>query len=301
MKLWEKLSGIIYKLISLPYLSVFKDNDPESVLKRSVFVMDTDALEQIRAYIRNLQTGSGAFPDKAGRDDLYYTLFGFYVTEALDMHELIPSVKSYLQSEFSEKHPTGVHLYCAAVLSAKTGMDITIKKNLKNEIRRAMNNQLNQQPAYTAFLTLLACYYVKDFNGIFLIKKQIDTFNSRTALPCPVLAALLVLRKSFRQPCEDITADILSFYDNAGGFRATSAAPVPDLLSTAVALYALHFAGTDLRRIKPDCLQFIESMYCEGGFSGNVLDTDTDIEYTFYGLLALGALSAQQNDRKENY
>jgi hypothetical protein len=43
--------------------------------------------------------------------------------------------------------------------------------------------------------------------------------------------------------------------------------------------------------IKPDCLDFIDSMFKNGGFGGNVLDQDPDIEYTFYGLIALGSLA----------
>ncbi|NSW95909.1 MAG: hypothetical protein HPY62_14460, partial [Bacteroidales bacterium] len=68
-------------------------------------------------------------------------------------------------------------------------------------------------------------------------------------------------------------------------------AKVPDLLSTAVSLYALNYADSDLTEIRPDCLTFIDNLFMGGGFAGTVFDTEPDIEYTFYGLLALGALA----------
>ena len=68
-------------------------------------------------------------------------------------------------------------------------------------------------------------------------------------------------------------------------------APCEDLLSTAVALYALHFLDADIRIMKPDCLIFIDDLYDNGGFRATKYDSVTDVEYTFYGLLALGSMS----------
>jgi hypothetical protein len=38
-------------------------------------------------------------------------------------------------------------------------------------------------------------------------------------------------------------------------------------------------------------MNFINGLYVDGGFSAVQADTVTDVEYTFYGLLALGALN----------
>ena len=84
---------------------------------------------------------------------------------------------------------------------------------------------------------------------------------------------------------------VMSFYRANGGFTALTNAPSTDLLSTAVALFALHFTGCDLRLIRPDCFIFIDGLYRNGGFRANTLDNEIDVEYTFYGLLALGALN----------
>jgi hypothetical protein len=77
-----------------------------------------------------------------------------------------------------------------------------------------------------------------------------------------------------------------------GGFKAFSLAPMPDLLSTAVALHALDGLQMDYRACKEHCLDYIDTLWsAEGGFHGTWADDVLDCEYTYYGLLALGHLS----------
>ena len=85
--------------------------------------------------------------------------------------------------------------------------------------------------------------------------------------------------------------ELRSFHRKNGGFAALKRAPSDDLLSTGVALFALNFLDADVRLIKPDCLNFVDDMYDNGGFRSTYADSITDIEYTFYGLLALGSMS----------
>jgi len=78
-----------------------------------------------------------------------------------------------------------------------------------------------------------------------------------------------------------------------GGFRAAAGAPVPDLLSTASALFALSVAGESLGGLRPPCQAFVESLWQDsGGFAGTPADPVADCEYTFYALLALGVLAS---------
>ncbi len=291
MKLWEKPSGIIFRLFAAPYLEIFKENSPEKILKRSLKVLDTLAVKDLKEYVKSNLTDKGGFADKAGRADIYYTLFGYYLADALDMNEMIPSIKKYTEAMTRQNDLTGVNLYCATILSARLDCDEQVMKSLRKRVRKSINAGMDRQPAYGAFLNLLTCYYAEDYRSLYLTRKHLSELDSHTSLPCPVLAALLVLQQSFNKPAENLKNEVLSFSDGKGGFKATHATPMPDLLSTAVALYALRFAGADLRGIKPDCLDFIDSMYVDGGFGGNPIDRDPDIEYTFYGLLALGALA----------
>jgi len=121
MKLWEKPSGIIFRLFTLPFLQTFKDSSPERMLKRSLNVMDPHAIESLKDYVKSTQTQSGGFADKAGKADIYYTLFGHYLADALEMKEMIPSIGHFVETRIRQNNLAGVHLHCATILSARLG------------------------------------------------------------------------------------------------------------------------------------------------------------------------------------
>ena len=80
-----------------------------------------------------------------------------------------------------------------------------------------------------------------------------------------------------------------------GGFSTLAELAMPDMLSTATALQALAGAGANLTPIREKCINFIESLWSgRGGFYAHWGDQDIDVEYTCYGLLALGALAEEQ-------
>ena len=73
-----------------------------------------------------------------------------------------------------------------------------------------------------------------------------------------------------------------------GGFSATAVSPVPDLLSTATALFTLKNYTVTPRYPAAD---FVEAHWlANGGFAPTLLEEESDVEYLFYGLLALGSL-----------
>lgn len=74
--------------------------------------------------------------------------------------------------------------------------------------------------------------------------------------------------------------------DESGGFYSSEVAPMPDMLSTAVALFTLRLIGEKPHKAS----DFIDAHWMEnGGFSPTIYDEYSDVEYMFYGLLALGS------------
>jgi geranylgeranyl transferase type-2 subunit beta len=77
-----------------------------------------------------------------------------------------------------------------------------------------------------------------------------------------------------------------------GGLRANGRAPLADLLSTFTATWTLDQLGALDRIDTSAALHFVQSVEIEeGGFHGGLWDEGVDVEYTFYGLGALGLLS----------
>lgn len=291
MKLWAKLSETSFRLLAKPYLQTFEENSPGNILRRSLNMLNDDSIDRLRLFTGSRQTASGGFADRAGKADLYYTLFGYFVSEALGMNEVLPGIRSYTGREISRDNIRGVHLHCAAILASRLELPGFNREFFIGRMRENLESSSSRQPAYHSFLNLLSSWYMNDYAGLFLISRRLKTLNVSDQLPSPVLAAYTVLQKSFRKNVDELKSSLLSFHEDNGGFKAVRNAPVTDLLSTAVALYALRYAAHDLRTIKPGCLDYVDSLFTDGGFGGNALDTEPDIEYTFYGLLALGSLA----------
>ena len=111
-------------------------------------------------------------------------------------------------------------------------------------------------------------------------------FNQTTTGACCVLAMQWQTGKSLDRACVDW---LRLRQDTSGGFYANQQAPIPDLLSTAAALFTLRLTGVEAK----DATQFVQAHWLErGGFAPTLYDNYTDVEYVFYGLLALGCSKA---------
>lgn len=109
----------------------------------------------------------------------------------------------------------------------------------------------------------------------------------------PATAAAVSVLRQLGGRVDRTTVDwLLARAAPEGGFFATAATPLPDLLSTATALHALDGVAEVPAALRQSCLTFVESLRTEdGGYLGLALDEEPDAEYTFYALLALGHLA----------
>ncbi len=291
MRFWGKFLKILFKLAAQPQLKRVRPKLLEPVLAKASVMLDQEMISEIRSLIISKQTVNGGFEDRGGKTDLYYTLFGTFIAEALAVTEVIEPLKVYVKEYVSQNNLTGVYRYCGAILYTKLiGIDSTTEK-LRKQIVADLTQPNSNQPEYSVFLGMLALYYLEDFLTIQRLVNQFKKSYSLNSLPCPVVAATAILLGMAGNKNTDAVDILRSFYRGNGGFAALHKAPSEDLLSTAVALYALHFLDADVRLIKPDCLIFVDDLYDNGGFRSSSYDAHTDVEYTFYGLLALGSLS----------
>lgn len=254
-------------------------------------MLDDQTIAELKAFIKNHHTIKGGFADRAGTCDLYYTLFGGYIAEALDMKEIMPSLKAYVKNVAQTNDLNGVHLHTAAILYAKLFDAETFPEPLKVKVRHDLLDLDNKQGAYSGFMSMLSFYYLDDYYGLYMVQQRLKNIGHRTEIPCSATAAQFVLQECFKKPRQSLETQLYTLYLNDGSFKAISRAPSGDLLSTGVALYALRFANSDIRIIAPACLSYIDSLFSGGGFCATVYDVQPDVEYTFYGLLALGSLS----------
>ena len=268
----------------------------------------------VREFVLRKQNPDGGFQDRAGRSDLYYTVFGLQSLLALGAPLPVEAVCSHIASFGDGDGLDFVHLCCLArcwALLGDAGCEVTgSKESLARRIEAHRAGDGGYHPvagsahgtAYAAFLALGAGqdWEIKLPNRSGLANSlrllatsegawaneraaKIASTNS-TAAAMAVLGGIATCRAAGRW--------LLAQAHPLGGFRASPLAPAPDLLSTASALHALTSVGLPVASVREPCLDFIDTLWSnEGGFHGHWEDDSLDVEYAFYGLLALGCLA----------
>ena len=291
MRFWANFSRSIFRLAAQLHLKKIKPKMLEAVLGNSLMLFDESLILEIKSFIESQQAADGGFQDRAGKSDIYYSMFGHFLATTLNMNTVNERLAIFVKENVNPGKLKGVHCFCGAILYSKLiGLDQTTDQ-LRKEILKEVDRPENKQIQYTLFLGLLALYYLGDFFSIFKILESNLKDENLSGYPCPVVAALSVITSLSGNSSPDAAKILMAFYREKGGFAAVHKAPEDDILSTGVALFALQFMDTDLRMIKPDILAFVDDLYLDGGFRATATDFMTDIEYTFYGLLALGSLN----------
>lgn len=266
-------------------------------------------------FVRRQLCSDGGFPDRAGRSDLYYTVFGIDCLLALQSElprdRLVEYVESFTEPSLNDLDL--IHLACLAHCRATLDLNASeFDAAIAAELIRFRTPDGGYNVAAEARSgTIYGCYLavgtcqnigdaIPDHDGMCAFIDSMRTPDGGYAndaelsvgVTPAVAAAVGLLRNLGRSTPEGAAEWLAQRFHTSGGFLAIPDAPIPDLLSTAIALHALAGLQYPFDRIKDPCLDFVDTLWTNSGsFYGNWGDTDLDCEYTFYGLLALGHLS----------
>ncbi len=228
-------------------------------LKRGTERLSDEARQQVCRYVMGQRDKSEAFVNRGGRVDLYYTLFGWMLCYALGIGSDGIRRKSYLAtfdaSRLDELHQTVLTL-CQ------------------------MLDRLLALPRFTPAAVLRLAADDEPLQRFFASYQRHGSGGGTNAWAARLVTAdggdaALIQR-------------LLDMQHESGGFLAHEGALMPDLLSTAVALFTLSQQHASLPY---DVHPFIEAHWQENGsFVATLLDEFGDVEYVFYGLLAIGSL-----------
>jgi hypothetical protein len=271
--------------------------------------LDTEALGKISCFVRSQQTAEQSFMNKNGISDLYYTSFGWMLAYILNIRLDHKKTDCYLKEQ-DMNSPDLIHyaayMRCKMInrLMKKGKAGLLFSSLLPGSIKdlKGFSHIPHDDPQspYTQFIWLslledtghriekkeyilnsLTKYHLPD-GGYMNTQDGLNATTNATAAALAVKGQLTGYKRN---------EDLLYLYelqDESGGFSAAAASPVPDLLSTATALFILGCYGV---KIKYPAQDFIEAHWLDsGGFSATLIEDKSDIEYTFYGLLAVGAI-----------
>lgn len=279
-------------------------------LQRGKAKLSDAAREQMVQFIRSEQLDDGSFKDRSRQSDVYYTAFGWLLCWVFAVPLSRKKAGDYLRSIHPETLDVvhyAAYIRCRLLLRLLTrprwwnvllGLCFRASIDLKTK-RNFPHNDANAPYSQFLHLTLVedsgrrsgidACLWQKleDYrtrDGGFSNLK-----NSSYASVNATAAALCVLGQMNGYQEEVSARYLLQQQHNSGGFAASKQALMPDLLSTATALFVLHEY-----RLKPtyNPNNFIEAHWNAqtGGFCATLFEEVSDTEYTFYGLLALGSI-----------
>ena len=117
---------------------------------------------------------------------------------------------------------------------------------------------------------------------------EVKTLEMPRVMTTNAVCCLIAMQHQMGKELDEAHVDWLCQRQHpSGGFYASDMAPIPDLLSTAVALFTLRLIGVKA----VDASDFIQVHWLDsGGFAPTLYDDYSDVEYVFYGLLALGTV-----------
>ncbi len=250
--------------------------------------------------------GDVAFKNKSGEPDLYYTAFGWLLSYVLGLELDTKKRNAFLDRWQADR--LGLIDYAALMrcflldeLMDKGKLLMAVTGSKRREIRPLTSfREVPQGDIHNPY-------------SQFIWRGLLEDTSNEEALDTTDLEAYRVKGKGYaNSPAQEMpnlnaTAAALSLkgqtdgwklnaevdalremQEDNGGFKASEVVPMADLLSTATALFVLK-----QYQVKPrfNATDFITSHWLDnGGFAATLLDDASDVEYVFYGLLALGTL-----------
>ncbi|MBI4564272.1 MAG: terpene cyclase/mutase family protein [Planctomycetes bacterium] len=274
----------------------------------------SEAGERVIRFLHDQFTEEGGARDRAGRTDLYYTVFALEGLIAMRQDPPVPNVRLYLQRFGDGDGLDAVHLAClarcwAALPRGSLNPDTARRLASRIEAYRAQDGGYAPQPRAsdgTVYHTFLAFGALQDMGieipnpealarSVLSLQLEGGAFANERGIRAgstPTTAAAVTLLRNLNAPIPPAAGEwLLRRAHPKGGFIATEQAPLPDLLSTATALHALAGMHVPFGHLKDESLDFLDTLWTGRSFCGSWADDVPDCEYTYYALLSLGHLS----------
>ena len=272
--------------------------------------------EELCAYFLDALDQHGGFRGRRGSGDLYYSAFalrGLFLLGRLDDKKLLANVIDFLEAQQRREDLSPTDLlswtFCAFLIQSVQGKkllpeQITFLLHRWERFRSsdgcfATSENTAFSSTYTTFLAAVFYELLGESERSQLIpvepilaRRRSDggfvelppLQNSGTNPTAAAVALLTILEVPL--PDKQKTVEFLCRCEHpTGGFRAHARIPIPDLLSSFSALTTLYDLDAVDMANRSTLLNYVASLRSsDGGFFGMMLDQQSDVEYTFYGM-----------------
>ena len=261
-------------------------------LSRSADLLEPEAYQAVCDVIRQSQAGSGAFMDRGKQPDWYYSFFGFLICTAFGLKNELTRLRHYVlkSDRAGDQNLVDWSVWVLLRYSFKPGFLFKLITSIRL-LTRWMKDRHDTDPVYLTFLTLLILNHF--WRSSRFISRPVDKLTSASHFnghsPTSHLAAAICIRSHVNLDSGDLSAILMKRAHPGGGFVSFRDQGTADMLSTAVAAYSLRQAHTDISLLAAGGLKYVSAHFDNGAFLSGDGDPTRDVEYTFYGLLALSA------------
>jgi len=279
--------------------------------------MSRQAQIVMRDSVKSAQGGGGFFYGRANQEDLYYTFFGTLLAavtgakinrkkcceklRSVDFNALdLIHACAWLRTQKLLRWIAVPHLLrnqftfsIARIFNGKDEKD-NGAKNIFERLEALPDSDFPHQDKNSPYSRFLLSTLYNDLkkisepdfakyrlsNGLYANLKHNSGYGVNATA-----AALFLIPQEQSGNCVDA---LLSLQEQDGSFKAVSCAPQGDLLTTATVLFALSQHGKTPRIPVKNLLR--ECFRDNGFFAAAPDDPPGDLEYTVYGLLAMGVI-----------
>ncbi len=261
-------------------------------IEKGFSLLDKSSQAEIKAFVKTQQHKNGAFTDRGGNPDLYYSLFAVWLSKALKLDEQQKKLRQFIAFIQPDKYKV-VDKFSLLLIGLTLDKDDVKKPTLFELFLWIFKSGKNMNVAYRFFLFMLSFDALFGKNRVIysVLRIFLNFYRPANDLPCSFFSAFILAKFITGGKVKKELAVVQEYYEKGKGFKVFRENHFADLLSTGVALFALKKVGADLRMVAPDCLSLVQENYANGAFLSGDGDPSRDLEYTFYGMLSLGVLS----------
>ncbi len=311
---------------SYPNAPLSNSVEMNRTLQRGVKALSPDARALVAEFVGSeYDAQGGGFGGRDNASDLYYTIFGLSCAEVLPMCDIIPlnRVMRYLAQQkvacldFMHQSCWVKNVMLVQRLRSQWGgfslrqfklfVMRWMAQRFLTKTKLYEQNTFLQDP-YMVYLTInllqdmgigLSNSFQRTALSALNFSRSLDGRSYGKVPQQPesgVVSTTVAAILARRQLCGAVDLEALQWVKeqqgSEGGFRASELTTMPDMLSTSVALFALRMCGELSNEQSTRAAQFINDHWLpNGGFASLIDDERSDCEYTFYGLLGLGAIT----------
>lgn len=280
-------------------------------------------------YLLRAQNPDGSFSGREGAGDLYYTGFALrglamlgeldgtparlaadFLRQQLHRRVAIIDFLSLVYGGMLLEMSAGIDIFAESTPEWRDAVAAALERFRRPDGGYARTEEGAGSSTYYTFLMTLCNQLIgreppgresiitfvrsrqRDDGGFVDLSPMPRSGTNPTAAAVGTLRVFDVLDDAVRS---DVTEFLVERQNDEGGLTANTRIPLADVLSSFTGLLTLCDLGGERELDLLALRRYIESMeQPEGGFRGASLDPASDVEYTFYGLGAMGLLTRQQ-------